>query len=89
MAENGLDLATLLRWLTRGWTSQRYCDGRQEAGPRNAAAMADKRLDLAAVLRWPATRCSPGQHYAASFLFFFFFTRQLQEKKRMGEREKF
>jgi hypothetical protein len=32
---NALDLATLLRWPTTRWTSQRCCDGQQCAGPRS------------------------------------------------------
>jgi hypothetical protein len=53
--------------------------------------MADNTLDLAAVLQCPAACYNSGQRCAAAFLFMFFFlyTRQLEERKRMGEREKF
>jgi hypothetical protein len=52
--------------------------------------MADNALDLVAVLRCAAARYNFSQHYAAVFLFFcFFYTRQLEKRKRMGEREKF
>jgi len=76
MARNGLGLVVLLRWPER-------------ARPCSATMMAGNGLDLTVLLRWPAARCSPGQHCAAMFLFFLFFTRQLQERKRMGERKKF
>jgi hypothetical protein len=66
--------------------------------------MAGNALDLAAVLRWPTThwtsqQCcdvwqratTPANAALQSFCFFlfFFYTRQLEERKRMGEREKF
>ncbi len=76
---------------------------RQRVGPCNVVAMAGNALDLAAVLRWPTThwtsqRCcdvrqrattpaNSGQRFC--FFLFFIYTRQLQERKRMGEREKF
>jgi hypothetical protein len=50
--------------------------------PRSAIAMASNALDFTALLRWSATRCTPGQRCAAVFFYFFIFTRQLQEKKR-------
>ncbi len=34
------------------WTSQRCCNGRQRAGPRNVAMMADSALQP-----WPMLRC--------------------------------
>jgi hypothetical protein len=63
----------------------------QCAGLHSSVAMADNALDLTAVLRCPAARYNSGQRCAAAFLFFFvfFYTRQLEERKRMGEREKF
>jgi hypothetical protein len=50
---------------------------RQRAGLRNAAVMFDNALQF-----WPMLRCNV-------FFFFKFFIRQLEEKKKMGEREKF
>jgi hypothetical protein len=57
---------------------------------------------LAMLLRWPTTRWTSqrccdvrqrfnfGKRCSAAFLFiFFFFTRQLEERKKMGERKKF
>jgi hypothetical protein len=76
MASNALDLATLLRWPATRWTSQRYCDGRQRAGPRNVVAMSD-------------ITTTPANTALQRFCFCFFFTRQLEERKKMGEREKF
>jgi hypothetical protein len=73
---NVLDVATLLRWPATRWTSQRYCDGRQRAGPRNVVAMSD-------------STTTPANAALQRFCFCFFFTRQLEERKRMGEREKF
>jgi hypothetical protein len=82
MASNALDLAALLRWPTVRWTSQRV------------AAMSDSALGLGVLLRCPTTlqlrptlRCN-----VFVFVFFFvsfFFTGQLEERKRMGERKKF
>jgi hypothetical protein len=58
---------------------------RQRVGPRSGATMADNALDLAAVLRCPAAR-----YNSSVFVFVcFFYTQQLEERKRMGEREKF
>jgi hypothetical protein len=75
---NALDLVALLRW-----PATRCCY--------------DNVLDLATLLRWPATRwtsqrcCDVRQRAKTpAFLFlFFFYTRQLEERKKMGEREKF
>jgi hypothetical protein len=45
--------------------------------------------NLAALLRWPTTHWSPGQRYAAAFLFFVFFfystTSREKEREREGE----
>jgi hypothetical protein len=72
---------------------------RQRVKPCNVAAMAGNALDLAAVLRWPTTHwtsqrcCDVRQRATTPAKFqrfcFFFYTRQLEERKRMGEREKF
>jgi hypothetical protein len=68
---------------------------RQRVGPCNVAAMAGNALDLAAVLRWSTTHwtsqrwCDVRQRATTPAFFFFFNTRQLEERKRMGEREKF
>jgi len=76
------------------WMSQRCCDGQQRVGCRNVAAMADSALDLATCCYDVWQRVGPRSVAAMSdsttttFLFFFF-TRQLEERKRMGEREKF
>jgi hypothetical protein len=80
MASNVLDLTALLRWPTARWTSQRV------------AAMSGSALGLGALLRCPiALQLRPTLHYIVFVFvcFFFFFTRQLEERKRMGEREKF
>jgi hypothetical protein len=78
MASNALDLATLLRWPTARWTSQRV------------AAMSGSTLGLEALLRCPtALQLRPTLRCSVFVLFFLFFTRQLEERKRMGEREKF
>jgi hypothetical protein len=75
---------------TTRWTSQRCYDGRQRVEPRSGATMVGNVLDLTTLLRWPTMRYKSGQRYAATFLrFCFFFTQQLEEIKRMGEREKF
>jgi hypothetical protein len=87
---NALDVATLLRWLATRWISQRCCDGQQRARPRSV-------LLRCPAARWASERCcdvrqryNSGQRYTTTFLFlFFFFTRQLEERKKMGEREKF
>jgi len=80
-----LQLAALLR---------RCCSLRRYYGATTArdvvAALVDNTLHLVALLwQWLATRWT-SQHYSVFFFFFnFFFTRQLQERKRTGEREKF
>jgi hypothetical protein len=84
MAGNGTTLQLL--------ATQQYSNGRERysswcwsapllrwlatAGPHSAVAMVGSTLQP-----WPMLHCS--------ILFFLFFTRQLQEKKRMGERKKF
>ncbi len=55
---------------------QCYCDGQQHAGPRNVAAMSGSAVPAAL----PAF---------LFFILFFLYTQQLEERKRMGEREKF
>jgi hypothetical protein len=79
MADSALDLAAC------------YYDGRQRVGPRNV-------LLRCPAARWASERCYDvrqrynfGQRSTAAFLFFFFFffARQLEERKRMGERKKF
>jgi hypothetical protein len=74
MASNALDLAALLRWSVARWTS------------RCVAAMSGSALGLGALLRcptalqlWPTLRCSV----------FVFFTRQLEERKRMEKERSF
>jgi hypothetical protein len=58
------------------WTSQRCCDGQQRAGPQSVAAMSD-------------SAATPANAQRFCFFFFLIFTRQLEERKRMGGREKF
>jgi hypothetical protein len=77
MASNALDLAALLRWSTAHWTSQRV------------AAMSGNALGLGALLRCPTTLQLRPTLRCSVFVFVFFFTRQPEERKRMGEREKF
>jgi hypothetical protein len=57
------------------------CDVRQRAGPRSFAAMSDNATT-------PANAAL--QRFCFCFFFVsFFFTGQLEERKRMGERKKF
>ncbi len=74
MASKALDLAALLRWPVARWTS------------RCVAAMSGNALGLETLLRcpttlqlWPTLRCSV----------FVFFTRQLEERKRMEKERSF
>jgi len=55
------------------------------------AAMADNATTHGATVMMAAACCSPSQRSAATFLFFLFyvFTRQFQDRKKMGEKEKF
>ncbi len=79
---NALDLATLLQWpITR-----RCYDNASDLAtllrwPATRRCYGNT-LDLAAVLRCPAARYNFGQCFC-------FYTRQLEERKGMGEREKF
>jgi hypothetical protein len=80
---NALDVATLLRWLATRWTSRHCCDGRQRARPRSV-------LLRCPAARWASERCCDvRQRYNSGQQRFCFFTRQLEERKKMGEREKF
>jgi hypothetical protein len=86
---NALDVATLLRWPVAHWTSQRYCDGQQRAGPRSV-------LLRCPAARWALERCcdvrqryNSGQRCAAVFLFcfFFFLTDNLKREKEWRKKE--
>jgi hypothetical protein len=96
MASNALNVATLLRWPATRWTSQR-------AGPRNVATMAGSALNLAvcccdvwqragprSVAAMSDSTTTPANAALQCFCFcFLFFTRQLEEKKRMEKERSF
>ncbi len=78
MASNVLDLAALLRWPAARWTS------------RCVATMFGSALGLRVLLRCPTTlQLRPTLRCSVFVLFFFFFTRQLEERKGMEKERSF
>jgi len=73
---NALDVATLLRWPVMRWTSQRYCDGRQRAGPRNVVAMSD-------------STTTPANAALQRFCFCFFLPDNLKREKEWEKERSF
>jgi hypothetical protein len=78
MASNALDLATLLRWPTARWTSQRV------------AAMSGSTLGLEALLRCPtALQLRPTLRCSVFVLFFYFLPDNLKREKEWEKERSF